>query len=382
MERSEVEKLILKYLSNNATAQELDELSEWILIDGNEELFEEYVQLHLKILTGMNGPDTDEIKKNVLKKINRDRSRQIFVQTMKYAALVLMLIGFGYYYQQDSVEKNGCIPLKPKDDIVSIMLDNGKVVTLNLQGNKELRDSEGSLIAVQNNGTLRYTGHKTTSKISYNTLNVPYGKRFDVVLADDTHIFLNSGTSLRFPVSFKDADERRVHLMGEAFFDVAKDEIHPFVVSADEMDIAVLGTQFNVSHYPEDNSINTVLVEGAVALHLNGKNKQDSEPTMLKPGSKGEWCVECSEISVENVDTSLYTAWLEGKLVFRNKPFKQIREALQRKYNVSITNANSLLEEQLFDATFDIETIGQVLESFNKSFEIDYKIENNKVIIM
>ena len=84
---------------------------------------------------------------------------------------------------------------------------------------------------------------------------------------------------------------------------------------------------------------------------------------------------------MSNVDTGLYTAWVKGKLVFRNTSFKQIREALQRHYNVNIINNNSHLEEQLFDATFDIETIDEVLESFNKSWAIDYTIMDNEVII-
>ncbi len=377
----EVEKLILNYLSSNATAQELDDLSDWILVEGNDKLFEEYVQLHLEIITAMNGPDTDRIKKSLLKKIEKDRSKRIFWHSMKYAALILVLIGIGYFYQQVPPEKDGCGRLMPSDETISIMLENGRMETLELQGSKKLMDTEGNVIAVQDNSTLRYTGVSSSAKIAYNTLNVPYGKRFDIALADGTRIFLNSGTSLRFPVSFKDVDIRKVYLTGEAYFNVSKDMEHPFVVSADKMDIAVLGTQFNVSHYPEDTSVNTVLVEGSVALHLNNGVGSSLEPTVLEPGLKGEWCVECSEISVENVDTRLYTAWLQGKLVFRNKSFMQIREALQRKYNVSITNTNSRLDEQLYDATFDIETIEEVLESFKRSFDINYTIVDNKIII-
>jgi ferric-dicitrate binding protein FerR (iron transport regulator) len=105
------------------------------------------------------------------------------------------------------------------------------------------------------------------------------------------------------------------------------------------------------------------------------------ESVLLTPGHKAEWHRTSNEISLSNVDTSLYTAWLRGKLIFRNTPFKQIREALQRHYNVVIHNTNSQLEEQLFDATFDIETIDQVLESFSKSWTIDYTIVDNEIII-
>ena len=215
----------------------------------------------------------------------------------------------------------------------------------------------------------------------YNTLKVPYGKRFDVVLSDGTHVFLNSGTSLRYPVQFLKGFDRTVFLTGEAYFDVAKDKEHPFTVHADELDIEVLGTKFNVSHYPEDTNINTVLVEGSVELHTKEGDRQHKEGTLLKPGFKAEWRKAGNDIAIEKVDTEIYTAWVQGKLVFRNTPFRKIRQALERKYNVTIKNRNKDLDGQLFDATFDIETIEEVLESFNKSYAIKYRIEDNEVII-
>mgnify|MGYP003663535376 FL=1 len=253
--------------------------------------------------------------------------------------------------------------------------------TLKTDGNREVKDEEGNIIGTQNNTQLSYTAKAEDQKLIYNTLNVPYGKKFDVVLSDGTHVYLNSGTSLRFPVAFIKGASRKVFLTGEAYFDVKEDKKHPFVVNANEIDIQVLGTKFNVSHYPEDANINTVLVEGAVELLRTEEGTSDLESVKLKPGNKAEWHKNSNEISVSNVDTGLYTAWVKGKLVFRNTSFKQIREALQRHYNVNIINNNSHLEEQLFDATFDIETIDEVLESFNKSWAIDYTILDNEVII-
>jgi ferric-dicitrate binding protein FerR (iron transport regulator) len=171
-------------------------------------------------------------------------------------------------------------------------------------------------------------------------------------------------------------------LTGEAYFEVTKDQEHPFIVNTDDIDVKVLGTKFNVSHYPEDTSISTVLVEGSVELHeWDDSGKDISDPVLLKPGFMAEWNKPDRLMSVENVDTRIYTAWVQGKMIFRNTTFRKIRQALERKYNVTIINNNTDLDDQLFDATFDIETIEQVLQSFNKSYAINYKIENNKVII-
>jgi len=377
----EREELILKYLSNSATTKELDVLSDWILVEGNEKVFEKYIQLHLEIISSMNSPDTNKIKKNLLRKIKRDKIRRKFRGFMKYAAVGLLIFYFAFFFQYDGSLTKGTNSLIPKEEAITIILDDGRVQTLQADDNREIKDKKGNIIGTQTNSKLSYIGKTEDQKLIYNTLNIPYGKKFDVVLSDGTHVYLNSGTTLRYPITFIPGESRKVFLTGEAYFDVAEDKEHPFVVNANEIDIEVLGTKFNVSHYPEDTNINTVLVEGAVELRRAASEPHKSKTIMLKPGHKGEWHRNSNEITTNNVDTSIYTAWVQGKLVFRNTSFKQIREALQRHYNVVINNKDSQLEEQLFDATFDIETIDQVLETFNKSWAIEYAIIENEVVI-
>lgn len=376
---SEMEKLILKYLSNNATSQELDMLSNWILDKDNEKVFGEMVQLHLEINTTMNDPDTKKIKRQLLQKIKKDKIRRNLKGIMKYAAVGGLFLVLGYFYQQRATETDGPI-LVPKEEPITITLADGTTETLALSDSKKVRDAKGKIIGVQDRSKLVYKGAAAAKKLVYNSINVPYGKRFDVVLSDGTHIFLNSGSSLRYPVSFIKDAARTVFLTGEAYFDVAKDEKRPFIVNTKEMDIEVLGTKFNVSHYPEDTNISTVLVEGSVELQKK-RDSLSNRAVLLKSGFKAEWHKNTDEISIKNVDTSLYTAWMEGKLVFRNTSFRQIRQALERHYNITIINGNSSLDEQLFDATFDIETIDQVLESFSKSYAIEYTVVDNQVII-
>ncbi|MDO6602829.1 FecR family protein [Arenibacter palladensis] len=381
MTGSEKEELILKYLSQSATAKELDILSDWILIEGNKEVFDKYIQLHLEIIISMNRPNADLIKKTLLRKIKRDKIRRKLKVYTKYAAIGLLLFSMGYYLQNEGMLRNESHVLIPKVEAITITMGDGRIETLKTDEDRDLRDEEGNIIGTQNNTKLSYTAKTKHKKLVYNTLNIPYGKRFDLILSDGTHVYLNSGSSLRYPTAFVPDSSRKVFLSGEAYFDVAEDKRHPFVVNANEIDIQVLGTKFNVSHYPEDANINTVLVEGLVELRRTTINSNNLNSVKLEPGKKAVWHRSSNEITTSNVDTSLYTAWLKGKLVFRNSSFKQIREALQRRYNIIINNTNSQLEEQLFDAAFDIETIDQVLETFNKSWAIDYTIKNNEVII-
>src|SRR5690606_24667569 len=179
-----MENIILKYLSNNANAQELDRLSDWILVKGNERIFDEYVQLHLEIITSMNEPDTDKIKHHLLRKIKKDKYRKSVRETMKYAAVGLLFLTVGYFYQQGAFTKMGPVSLVPKEESITITLDNGKIETLDLIEDKNVEDAEGNIIGTYDRSKLVYTGASTVEKLVYNTLNVPYGKQFDVVISD------------------------------------------------------------------------------------------------------------------------------------------------------------------------------------------------------
>ncbi|CAM3362292.1 FecR family protein [Zobellia roscoffensis] len=378
----ETENRILKYLTNEASADDLDFLSDWVLVEENELLFEAYVKVYFETMVAMNEPDTDKIKKKLLEEIKREK-RTVFspvvLKFMKYAAVAVLFLSLGYLYQNDFFNKKSDDILVPNEEQITITMGNGKIEVLDPSRKGKVKDVNGNVVGNQEESKLTYIGNSSSEKLVYNTLNVPYGKRFDLVLSDGTHVFLNSGTSLRYPVTFRENMNRAVFLKGEAYFDVTKDKDHPFIVHADQMEVKVLGTKFNVSHYAEDSSINTVLVEGAVELYANeGENEG---VVVLEPGFKAELNKNSSQISLEKVNTRVYTAWTQGKLIFRNSSFRQIRQALERKYNISIQNNNSGLDEQLFDATFDIESIEEILESFSKSYAITYKIIDNEVII-
>ncbi|HCO81937.1 MAG TPA: iron dicitrate transport regulator FecR, partial [Arenibacter sp.] len=217
--------------------------------------------------------------------------------------------------------------------------------------------------------------------ITYNTLTVPYGKRFDLLLSDGTQITLNSGTSLKYPVQFLKTKNRQVFLDGEAFFNVAKDSVNPFIVNTNGLNVRVLGTKFNLSSYPEDQYVNTTLLEGSVSVY----NKQDtfdsSNASLLEPGFKAEWNKYNKQISVEEADIAMHTDWLNGKIILRHVPFKNIVKKLERHYNVDIVNNNPELDEEMFTASFDVESIDQVFKTFNVTYEMEYKINDRQIII-
>jgi ferric-dicitrate binding protein FerR (iron transport regulator) len=182
-------------------------------------------------------------------------------------------------------------------------------------------------------------------------------------------------------VKFIASQNRQVFLDGEAFFEVAKDKKHPFLVNANNLNIRVLGTHFNVSNYPEDGLIDVVLVEGSVGLYTANEKFDADKNTVLKPGYKGSFDKKDNHIETKAVNTDLYTSWMQGRLMFKNMSFNDITKKLERHYNVIIVNQNKKLANEKFHASFGDEPIEKVLSYFNDVHGISYTIKNNEILI-
>ena len=196
-------------------------------------------------------------------------------------------------------------------------------------------------------------------------------------------VFLNAGSSLKYPVQFLEETQREVFITGEAYLKVAKDSGNPFIVSADNLNVRVLGTEFNVSAYPEDNTTEVVLVEGSVGLYTDAqKQEYETKHTLLKPGFKGVLNKDKNNIQQEKVVTSIYTSWMKDELVFRKMTFNNILKKLERHYDVVIINKNEVLSEKIFNANFGNEPLENVLKELKENYGIQYlNDENGKIII-
>ena len=302
----------------------------------------------------------------------------------KYAALFVGLLGLFYLIRSiDGISSNGLEinALGKSKEAITLRLGNGELEIVNENEQRQVLDSKGNAIGTQNGNQIRYAAITNRKELVYNELTVPYGKRFDLVLSDGTAITLNAGSSIKYPIQFLDKGERKVFLKGEAFFDVTKNKEQPFIVNAMEVEVQVLGTQFNLSFYPEDEVINTVLVEGSVRLTGQAKAQDKVHSAILIPGERAQWSKTERDLMVDNVDVSLYTAWTQGRLVFRDTPFKIIRKKLERHYNVVIINNNAALDEKMYNASFDVETIQQVMNSFKENYALEYEMIEEKIVI-
>ncbi len=168
-------------------------------------------------------------------------------------------------------------------------------------------------------------------------------------------------------------------MQGEAYFEVTPNKNKPFIVQTSDTDIQVLGTKFNVSAYPDEKLVATVLVEGSVKITEKETNK--STNVILLPGQLALWNKTTEKMNVTKVDVEDFTSWIEGKLVFESKTFEEMLRVLQRKYNVSIENRYSELNTGRYRGRFEDESIEQIMKTFAKSRLFSYTIKNNTLII-
>lgn len=274
-----------------------------------------------------------KILKQIELKDKQSRKGRVVKLMMRYAAvaIVFLLIGAGlshYFYNQAERFSELTAPVNPNLQIPTLILDDKEEIALN-PGESNLQYSEKGEITVDNK---QITKEEPREEVKTNTLVIPYGNRSNITLADGTKVWLNAGSRLIYPSRFVDR-EREVFLVGEAYFDVAKNAEQPFVVRTPDIEVEVLGTQFNISAYPEENVVQTVLTEGSIELGWTNSSIFDQRmkvvPGQLVVANKAE-----KETKVYTVNTNYYTSWKEGYLTFSNSDLNRVVKKLERYYNI------------------------------------------------
>lgn len=385
---SEIQTLLYKFISNQCTTEETNEVVNYFKKNKLTNAFPtvEDIKSSIKDIPEMDASTADKIFSTILVSAMEIEKTTVKIKKpdyLRYIAVaasiaVLFSIGLVTYKNEFSKQENKLIL---KGNEITLQLSNGTIQVISEGKVVQVTDANGTIIGNQNGNKIIYDSENTSDKLTYNTLKIPYGKRFELQLSDGTRVHLNSGTTLKYPVKFIANQNRQVFLEGEAFFDVAKDKKHPFIVNANDLNIRVLGTHFNVSNYPEDELTDVVLVEGSVGLFKSNETFDVTKNILLKPGFLGSFNKINSQIASKEVNTDFYTSWMKGYLSFRNMKFKDIAKKLERHYNITIVNQNSKLDEEKFYANFNDEPIEKVLSYINEIHSIQYKINNNQIII-
>ncbi len=208
--------------------------------------------------------------------------------------------------------------------------------------------------------------------ISYAEIQCPMGVRTKFQLPDGSTGYLNSGSRLKYPVSF--ATERKVQLVGEAFFDVIHNEKLPFHVNTKNLDIKVLGTTFNVIANEDEQTEEIVLQTGKVDV----SSKSGDQMAVLKPNEQLTLDIEKQTVNKNDVEASQYTSWKEGKLVFRNENMQQVARRLSRWYNAEVIIDDRMLDTYTFHATFADEPLDEVLKLLSMTTPLSFEEEKRE----
>lgn len=215
------------------------------------------------------------------------------------------------------------------------------------------------------------------AEVEWNTLHTGPGMRANFKLPDGSAVILSSNTTLSYPMVFS-GELREVDLLGEAYFDVEKNIEKPFIVNAGKILVEVTGTEFIVSSFASENLTEIVLVEGSVNLCQCSILEQRSVIQALTPGDKATLEEDNNKLFVEKVNVEKYIAWKNGKLMFRDDTMVEVVRRLNRWYNVDIHLRDNSLKDYVYTATFEDESLFQVLDLLKLSAPIDYHIKPRK----
>jgi len=416
MQKEQIEELVRKYFNNTATPQELDQLSAWYRTISLEEVeWFATVANEEEILKA-------EMLKNIQKEIGyvKDRSTRKLWPCIAAAAAILLVVGLGvFFYTQRHLEGSAATrdllanDIKPGGNRAYLVLSNGKRVSLTDAANGELAQEAGLEITKTANGQVIYTASGSDG-IKYsnalNTIETPRGGQYQVRLPDGSKVWLNAASKLIYPVSFNGRGQRVVELSGEAYFEIFKNKLQPFVVKSKNQEVTVLGTHFNVNSYSDEPDTKTTLLEGSVSVrHLEGsaailnqvqhrlgdlsyrrddvRGRDDvkgggrSGGVVLKPNEQA--ILAGGKLSVKEVEAVSFTDWKDGQFYFRNEALPSVMRKLARWYNVDIQFQGQIDQSTTFSGVVSkYDQISKVLTLMEKSEGLHFKIEGRTVTVL
>jgi len=213
----------------------------------------------------------------------------------------------------------------------------------------------------------------------FTVTRIPLGEKGQIQLFDGTKVWLNSGSEVKFSSDFG-KKERVVYLEGEALFEVTKGKSAPFIVNTSDISVKVYGTIFNVKSYPEDDIIETILVEGSLGIRKT-KDNLDKE-LKIAPNQKLTYIKSNNELRVSHVDVNVYTAWKNNELIFNDENFENVIKSLERWYNVKVIyDISDFIDVRLTAKFINQENLVDVMEVIKITSRFNCRVSDNGVII-
>lgn len=380
--------LIEKYLDGTITPAEEETLMAW---------YQDHNETEVEWLSE-NADEEEEVRARMLQRLQQQvnvpviphataKRRWYYIAAAACILVILGVAGFFYYPQRHRPAQPATIAratdaIVPGSNKAILMLDNGDEVVLEDTRNGIISQQGKATVNKTDSGSLLYNAvnGNTGSNMVYNTLVTRYGGQYRVTLQDGTNVWLNAGSSLRYPASFP-GNERNVWLSGEAYFEVAKDQSRPFYVTVNgasgaPMTVRVLGTHFNINAYPDEQQHIVTLLEGSVKV---GCGKADA---LLLPGKEAILNRASGKINIKDGDTEAAIAWKNGYFLFDNEKIENIMKQISRWYNVEISYQGDVSGKAIGGSLSRSKNVTEVLSMLELTGTVHFKIEGRRIIVM
>ena len=397
----DINHLFKKLLNNQCSAQELDEL----LGNMNDEQYKAvYERLILNQLAEPVAHDevSDDLRERLNARLNQilgtpasgittDINKKPTVKLwlrITAAAAVLLVVGAGlffytsYYSPRHLDNKRDLLnytnDVAPGKNTATITLSNGRRISLSDAKTGVVVKASGLRY---NDGTAVDPSRDLSGTAEMTEVATPRGGTYQITLPDGTKVWLNAASNLSFPSTFQGLGIRKVELSGEAYFEVAKDKKHPFIVLTEKQEVEVLGTHFNINSYADELSTKTTLLEGSVSVrHLDDK-RNEGKAVILKPGEQANLTTN-NRIRVTDADLAEVTAWKNGDFLFKTEDFKTIMRKVARWYNVDIVfDASAPTNLSLGGVVSRNKNISAVLKIMEATGDVHFKIEGRRITV-
>ncbi|MDZ4807650.1 MAG: FecR domain-containing protein [Bacteroidota bacterium] len=304
------------------------------------------------------------------------------------AAVIIMMLGTGAYFlfankgKRDEIvktENNNSIKndVAPGGNKAILQLADGSTIILDSAQNGTLSQQGNTKVLKLENGQLAYNTSGTTTEVLYNTVSTPRGGQYQLTLADGSKVWLNAASTLRFPATFS-GSERKVELIGEGYFEVAKNAAMPFKVDvAGKGEVEVLGTNFNINAYSDEATINTTLLEGKVKV----TSVTSTTSKFLNPGEQAQQKLNGHIVVKTNVAIDEVMAWKNGIFNFNNATLEMVLRHLSRWYDVDII-FNGAVPQRTFGGEMQKNlNLSQVLRILERN-KVQFRIEGKNLIVL
>lgn len=303
------------------------------------------------------------------------------------AAAIFIVLGIGVYFTTNQLLKNNAAStatiaqkntVAPGGKKATLTLHDGSQIVLDNSKDGIVANQANTIITKTKDGQLIYNSSQSTvldfNSIPYNSISTPRGGEYQLLLPDNTKVWLNAESTIKFPAFFH-GKERKVELSGEAYFEVAQNKDMPFRVIVEGTEIEVLGTHFNVNGYKDGTDVNTTLLEGSVRL------KNSKKEAVLRPGQSGISSAT-GGMKVKDVNIEDAVAWKNGYFVFQDEDIYRIMEKVARWYDVDVEYKGNMKGKAFFGKVNRYSNISELLKNMELTGEVQFKIEGRRVIVM